>query len=62
MAMRLLSSARHKWLSKDDGRETLVDAAGAPPGFPLVPIQRMALLSGCSQDPRCWVAVAPYGW
>ena len=37
IAMRLLSSARHKWPSKDDGRETLVDAAGAPPGFPLVP-------------------------
>ena len=37
IAMRLLSFARHKWPSKADGRETLVDAAGAPPGFPLVP-------------------------
>ena len=37
IAMRLLSLARHKWPSKADGRETLVDAAGAPPGFPLVP-------------------------
>ena len=37
IAMRLLSFARHKWPSKDDGRETLGDAAGAPPGFPLVP-------------------------
>ena len=37
IAMRLLSFARHKLPSKADGRETLVDAAGAPPGFPLVP-------------------------
>ena len=37
IAMRLLSLARHKWPSKADGRETLVDVAGAPPGFPLVP-------------------------
>ena len=37
IAMRLLYLARLKWPSKADGRETLVDAAGAPPGFPLVP-------------------------
>ena len=62
LALRLLvAAARHRRYGRSTScAGTKFRLGGARASYKL--LQRMALLSGCSQDPRCWVAVAPYGW